>query len=425
MMRKSPLTYLYLIYFLFSLSSLYAQEKNVQFSGKIDSVVIRKNWRTRENIILQELEISQGSVVNTGQIEAAIARIWNIGNFATVAYRIDTLENGKILLSVTARDALTIMPNFSFSGNRKEYILTLGVNDNNLFGKNINLGIAGSIGTNARFGNLTVGIPRQLLYRNMTIRTGFSYGTAQNYRYSDGIIKSGIGYRYTNASVFIGNPYHTDYKYTFSPNLTLGFFNHTTDSTLLDVGVRNGGSYNADYITISVSESIGLINQVRHQRYGYLVSAGLGWGLGLNRDSPGYLTLGASAEYSKLFNRWLQFDAGLSTAYTTSDLPSLLCYLGPGQVRGILTGERSGKAILTARTAFLVTYINRDWIAVEQSFFMNAGSSTDAYPHLFKGDPACSVGTKVRLMVQMIPWLAINFYYAYVLDGRHWYSLDF
>ena len=215
----------FFIMLIISSAEIEGQDNSVADAGvKIDSISIRKNWRTRESIIMQELDIRSGDIVTAEQIENSISRIWNIGNFAKVNYRIDTLENGRIVLNVTAQDAVTIMPNFSFSGNRKEYIMTLGVNDNNLLGRNINLGLAGSFGTNVRYGNLNIGIPRQLLYRNMTLNGGFSYGASQNFRYENGVIATGVAYRYNNISVFIGNPYHTDYKYTFSPNLALSYF---------------------------------------------------------------------------------------------------------------------------------------------------------------------------------------------------------
>jgi outer membrane protein assembly factor BamA len=404
-----------------------AGEGNSQsnFSVRIDSISIRKNWRTRERIIIQELDIKSGDLVTVRQIENSISRIWNIGNFARVNYRIDTTENGTIVLNITAQDALTIMPNFSFSGNSKEYILTLGVNDNNLLGRNINLGLAGSFGTNVRYGNLNIGIPRQLLYRNMTLNGGFSYGASQNFRYENGVITSGVAYHYKNVSLFVGNPFHTDYKYTFSPNLAISYFSHKTDSSLLDPGIPNWGSYNVNYLNVSTSESVGMINRVRHQEDGYLVTAGIGYGIGLDKKSHGYFSFGVNGKYSKLLNRFLQLDAGFSTGYTTADVPSLISYLGPAQIKGILTGERSGKSIWSANASALITYINRDWFAVEQSFFLNTGNATDIYWKLFTRSPLFSAGSRIRFMIPMVPWLAINFYYAYRGNDKHWYSMDF
>jgi outer membrane protein assembly factor BamA len=415
-----------IIMLILSVDGLSGQGKNENnFSVRIDSVSIRKNWRTRESIIIQELDIRPGDVVTARQIQNSISRIWNIGNFVRVNYRIDTLQNGRIVLNVTAQDAVTIMPNFSFNGNRNEYILTLGVNDNNLFGRNINLGIAGTFGTNARYGNLNIGIPRQLLYRNMTLNGGFNYGTSRNFRYENGVITSGVAYLYNNVSLFIGNPFHTDYKYTFSPNLAISYFNHKTDSSLLDPDIQVWDSYAVNYLSISTSESVGLINHVRHQSDGYLVTAGMGYGIGLDKKSHGYFSLGVTGKYSKLLNRFLQIDADFSTGYTTVNLPSLISYLGPGQVKGILTGEKSGKSIWYANTAALITYINRNWFAVEQSFFLNAGNADNKYSNLFTTSPLVSAGSRLRFMIPMVPWLAINFYYAYRGSDRHWYSMDF
>jgi outer membrane protein assembly factor BamA len=392
---------------------------------KIDSINIRKNWRTKESIILEELEIRKGDSVSTDQLRTAISKIWNIGNFAKVNYRIDTLKDDRLLLNVNAQDAFTIVPIFSFTGNKEEYLLTLGLNDNNFMGRNINLGMAGSFGTNAKYANISIGIPRQLLYRNMTLSGSFLLGEAQNYRYEKETKVSGIAYLQKIVGFSVGNPYHTDYYYTFSPNLGISYLNQKTDSTLLEQGVASSGNYNASYIGISTSESFGMINHIRHQRDGYLLSAGIGAGIGLNHESPGYVSLGLNFTYAKLVNQVIELDAGFSTNYTSSGLPSLINYLGPGQVKGILTGERSGQSIYAANASANFTYINRDWFAVEQSFFVNIGNATDNYLKLYTANPLFSMGSRVRFIIPMIPWMSINFYYAYRGNGKHWYSMDF
>jgi hypothetical protein len=184
------------------------------------------------------------------------------------------------------------------------------------------------------------------------------------------------------------------------------------------------GDYHASYLGISVSESIGMMNQIRHQRNGYLIAAAIGTGIGLNNQSPGYLSFGLSGTYANLVNKVIELDAGFSSGYTTSELPSLINYLGPGHVKGILTGERSGKAIYAARASVNLTYINKDWFAIEQSFFFNIGNASDKYSDLYTSSPLYSAGSHVRLLVPMIPWMSIGFYYAYRGNGKHWYSLD-
>jgi outer membrane protein assembly factor BamA len=391
---------------------------------KIDSVKIQRNWRTREKIILRELEIIPGESVTIKQIETSISRIWNIGNFAKVYYRLDTLPDKRILLRITALDALTIMPNLGFKGNKKEFLATAGVSDNNFLGRNIDLDLAGSFGTNAHYFNINLGIPRQLLYRNMTLRGGFLYGEAQKYKVLDGEYVSGVAYLQRQLNLAVGNPWHTDYHYTFSPDISVGYFSHHTDSVLLDPGVKPNGDYRVDYMVVSLNESAGIINCIRHQQDGYKISVGLGYGIGLNKKSPGYLSLGISTLFYKLLNRIFQISVEYATGYTGSRLPSLIYYIGPDHVKGVLSGERSGQSFYALNTALNVTYINHDWIAVEQSIFNNIGNGTDSYLNLYKTSPLFSVGTKVRIMVPMVPWLGINIYYAYRGKKKHWYSTE-
>ncbi len=75
----------------------------------------------------------------------------------------------------------------------------------------------------------------------------------------------------------IGNPWHLDYKYRFSPDLTLRFMNDVYDSTLLsqedlDLGVHvNDATYR--FLNIQVAESIGTVDRQRHRKNGYSVLA--------------------------------------------------------------------------------------------------------------------------------------------------------
>jgi outer membrane protein assembly factor BamA len=317
------------------------------------------------------------------------------------------------------------MPVLSFFGNREEYKLNIGVFDNNMLGRNISLGLEGAFGTNAKYGNINIGIPRQLLYRNMTLGARFNYGTASVYLYDNGAKISGVGYSHTDFNLHIGNPWHDDYNYKFSPDLSLGYFNHQSDSALIEPGLIQPAAYTVNYLTISAAESIGLMNRKRHQRDGYNISAGIGSGVGLSKESPAYISAGFSGVFSKLFSRFLQIDGSLSSGYTTSGLPSLISYLGPGHVKGLLSGEKAGKSIISSAIAVRLTYINRNWFAIEQSFFINAGNAADVYWHLFNTPPLASAGSSLRLMVPMVPWLAISFHYAWMGNTDHWFSADF
>lgn len=390
----------------------------------IDSIKISKNWRTKDMIILNELGFDQGKEINQNTLDKGITRIWNIGNFSDVKYMIDTLEGDRILLNITAKDAITIVPILSFSGNQEDFRYTLGVSDNNFLGKNLKIGLVGSYGSNVTDFGINFTIPRQLLYKNMALHTKVVYGHNEQYRYDGGVKTTGVGYEKKVFSMSISNPWHEDFKYTFSPNFGLTYFQHSTDSIYNQPEIKDG-NYTINYLSAYLSESIGYMKRKRHQKDGYLIIGSVGSGIGLDSSSPHYISLGLTAIYNKLFNQIIQFSAKFSTAYTSSDVPSLLFYKGNQNVKGSLYGEISGKAFYTAYIAGHFTYLNRNWIALEQSLFVNWGNGKDTYKDIYTTTPIASVGSGLSIMVPMIPWLYIRFFYTLTNGQNDGFSIEF
>ncbi len=391
---------------------------------RIDSITLERNWRTRDKVILRELGFKEGDVIEKGLIDTAIHKIWNIGNFATVDYRLDTGIHNENILQITARDAFTIIPIFSPQGSGQDFNLDLGLMDGNFLGRNIKLMLKGKIGTNANSLNLDLFIPRQLLYRNMTLQGGVFIGDANYYRYEEDVKVSGIAYLNREAYLLIGNPFHEDYRYTFSPNLGLRFFQHRTDSTLLDPGIATT-DYLARYLNIEVDESVGTINYKRHQKDGFTVNFHGVYGLGLNTASEGYFRTELKGEYNRLFNKTFQLSTKFETGYCSSDLPSLLYYKGAGDVKGILTGMISGKSFYTGYLGLHMTWVNIDWFALEHSVYMNVGNGADRYGNLFSVKPLYAVGTGLRFMIPMVPWLFMQFNFSYSPSGNNWFFMEF
>jgi outer membrane protein assembly factor BamA len=391
---------------------------------RIDSIVILKNWRSRDAIIREELGFWQGDLVRKSAIDTAIIRLWNVGNFAKVRYELDTFQQGKNLLKIIAQDALTIVPILSFSGNRKDWSLSLGVSDNNFLGRNIELDVSGTMGTNLNNFKLGVTIPRQLLYKNMSVSGNVSYGQGTNYRFENREKTSVVAYSIEQISGGISNPWHEDFKYRFSPNFGWSLFRHKTDTTLAHGEVAFPDQYKIQYLALSVGESVGYVQRKRHQKNGFETSIGIGAGIGLDKDSPAYFSVNYGLRYYKLFNRMLQLSALYSTGFTSSDIPSLLYYLGANNVKGILTGEISGKAYYTGYLGMHLTYVNRDWFALEQSFYVNWGNGKDTYLDLYKTEPLYGVGTGFYMNIPMIPWLGIRFYFTYSGQNSNWFRLE-
>lgn len=391
---------------------------------KIDSIRIEKNWRTKKAIIQDELGIKVGDSINQGSLDTMMMRLWNIGNFAKVGYELDTLSSNSYLLKVMAKDALTIVPILSFSGNKQDWSLSAGMTDNNFLGRNIRLNVQGTIGTNAKNFNLGITVPRQLMYKNMSVSGNVLYGQGNNYRIENGEKISGVAYTNKQLSGGISNPWHEDFNYKFSPNLGWSVFQHNADSSLVESEAPLAGNYKVNYLSLSVGESVGYIRRMRHQKNGFQASLGIGAGIGLDKNSPFYYSIGAGVDYHKLFNKVVQFSAEYSTGYTSSKIPSLLFYKGASAVKGILTGEISGQSYYAAYVGWHFTYINRDWFAMEQSVYLNWGSGNDNYLDLYKSAPLYGIGTGFYFNIPMIPWLGFRMYFTYSGTNSNWFRFE-
>jgi outer membrane protein assembly factor BamA len=412
------LTVLFLLYGKCLHAQQFPKGKEIVF----DSIRIEKNWMTKDKIILRELEFQKGEPVSEKQMETSVAKIWNIGNLVDVNYRIDTIAGDSLLLTIVAKDAFTIVPNVSFSGNKEDYVFNIGVSDGNFLGRNISLAINGNFATYRKSYSFSLGIPRQMLYRNMTLGFSASSGQSQNYRYEGREQVSGIAYNARHISGYIGNPFHEDYRYVFSPNLGVTYFKHETDSSLMVENVEVSGDYNAEYLAVGLSESVGIVNRKRHQEDGSMAYISYGIGIGLNSESPEYYSVGGGAQIHKLFNKVIQFSTTFQTSYTSSDLPSLMYYRGASDVLGIRTGEISGKSFYAAYVGGHFTYINRKWFALEHRIYANWGNGKDKYIDLYRTDPIFGVGTGLKFMIPTIPWMGITISYSYTgKDGNAWH----
>ncbi len=403
---------------------LTAQDLDRQVSFQIDSIVIKNNWRTRDAIIRNELGFHAGDLITLGSLDTMVMRIWNIGNFAKVEFKIDSTANGAKVLYIHAKDAFTIVPILGFSGNSKDWRLSLGMSDSNFLGRNIDFGISGTMGTTGNSFSTHFTIPRQLLYKNMSIHGGLSFGKGAYQRYVDREPVSEVAF--TNKQIYgsISNPWNEDFKYRFSPDVGFSLFQHQADSSFSDSDIPFAGNYTINYFTTGISESVGYIKRMRHQSDGYGASLGIGIGIGLDRNSPLYYSVGGGAEYHHLFNKVVQITSQFSTGYTSATIPSLLVYKGANDVKGILTGEISGQSYYTTYVGLHLTYINRDWFAMEQSFYVNWGNGRDVWSELFVTTPVYGVGSGIYCNIPMVPWLAFRVFFTYSGKNSNWFNLD-
>lgn len=408
----------------FAASNGFSQETDSISTWIIDSVQIHKNWRTRDKIILRELQFNVGDKVNQETIDKSISQIWNIGSFAQINYSIDSISETSYMLNINAKDAFNLVPYVTIGGNKDDKNLSMGFSDNNFLGRNIDLDLRGNIGTYNSTYSGSISIPRQLLYKNMTLSFGLSSGTGNSYRYDGDEQVSAVAYRTKQFSLGIGNPWHTDYEYTFSPNFSLSLFQHKTDTSLIDTDVPLVDDYKVNYLALSIGESIGLINRIRHQKDGYAISAGYGIGIGLDKNSPVYHSFGFGASYYKTLNRVVELSATYSTGYTTSTTPSLIHYMSSGDVKGIINGQESGQGHYNVKLKSSFTYLYYNWFALEHSVYTNIGMADDKYFNNYSKKPRASLGTEIRIWTPMIPWLSASVHFTYLKGNDNWLHLD-
>lgn len=394
----------------------------------IDSISIKKNWRTRDRIILEELEFKAGDKVSFLTIETSMDKVWNTGNFATVRYNIDTLEDGRHLLLLTARDVFSIYPILSIQGNRQDYNIGLGMIDENFLGRNIRLSFRAGLSSTGNDWDLKVVLPRQLLYKNMVLEFGSRIGDSKYSRIEDReeiyITAFDLFEVYGN----IGNPWHQDYQYKFTPDLGWKYFKHSSNQSLLDsteMVLPHPEDYTYQGLLLSLSESIGTVNKKRHRKDGYKASITTGFGIGLDAESPYFQTVGLGLEYHKTINNILQFSSKFSSAYTTSDISSLQYYRGAGNIKGYRTGEIYGKSYYSVYLGLHMTYFSFNWLALEHSVYMNWGNGADKYFDLFRTKQLASVGTAVRFMIPMVPFIYAQFSFTYSGPGSNWFDFQF
>ncbi|WP_167616146.1 POTRA domain-containing protein [Maribellus sediminis] len=416
-MRK---LFLHILLLLVAINIL-AQETN---EWKIDSIKITKNWRTRDHIILRELQFNPGEIIDKECLDRSISQVWNIGNFSDVDYSIDSISPGSYLFHLTAKDAFNLVPYVTLNGNSDEKNLSLGFSDKNFLGRNINLAIIGNVGTYSSNYSAQINIPRQLLYKNMTLSFHISNGSGNSFRYQNDQKASAVAYHSRQISGNIGNPWHTDYKYTFSPNFGWNLFQHKTDTSLLNTEVPFVDDYTINYLALSIGESIGLINRIRHQLDGYSVSGTYGIGIGLDANSPIYHSFGFGASYFKTLNKVVELSAGFSTGYSTSTIPSLLHYVNSNEIKGIVNGQESGQGHYNARLRGSFTYLYYNWFALEHFIYTNWGMADDHYFEIYKLKPRISFGTGFKFWTPTVPWLTASIHFTYLKGNSNWFQLD-
>lgn len=407
-------------------------------SIKIDRIEINRNWMSWDRIILSELLFEEGDYVTYGAIDTSMNKVWNIGNFANVEYSIEESPDGNVM-KIEALDALQIFPVISIDhSSENDYAYRLGMSDGNFLGSNSKLKIVWDKRPTGATWDFSFQLPRQLMYKNMTMAFGSRTGLDTKIFYDRVItdingkneaeyVARMIGpYHKIDIYTAIGNPWHLDYKYRFSPDLTLRYMSDVYDSTLLsqedlDLGVTvDNGTYR--FFNVGVSESLGTVDRKRHRKNGYFIGASYGLFAGL-QGNRSHHEFNLAGEYHKILTPIIQLSTKLRTGYTTAN-DQYRFIKGSGDVLGLRTGEIYGKTFYSAYAGAHFTWLNRKWLSLENAYFLNWGNGADTYADLLGNQQKFSVGTFLEVVVPVVPWIMFRVTFMYAGPGSEWFKFN-
>jgi hypothetical protein len=388
---------------------------------RADTVILERNWRTHDRIILAELEFAMGDTVTPENLSLSLKKIWNLQNFASVAYRWDSLPGGRYALILTTRDAVTVRPIFGGRiGPEYNPTVKLGIADRNFLGRNIGIELRGQIsGVDPLFGEVKVTIPRQLLWKNMSIGTGAR---------SEQVLYSHL----TANQIFVSvvNPFHEDYRYTFSPDVETGFLQHksvplSAHDIIEGADPDNWPLYSHSFWYLRITESVGTITHRRHQEEGYNITGMAGAGFGLNPETRSYFEGSIRAEFHKLISPRLQFSARWEGHYSSSAYEPLWTRFSTGDIRGTYYGALTGPLMHLASTGLYYTWLNWDYLAIEQSVFVQYASAMKSIGDWSSVKRHYAIGTGFQFTMPMYPAASVLISFSYSpTPWSSWFYLE-
>jgi outer membrane protein assembly factor BamA len=407
-------------------------------SVRIDRIEISRNWMTWDRIIKNELLFEEGDYVRYGEIDTSMNKVWNIGNFADVSYTIEETAEGNVM-KIEALDALQIYPVLTVDhSSENDYNYRIGVGDENFLGSNSELKIVWDKKPTGATWDFRFKMPRQLMYMNMTAEIGTKVGLDTRVFY-DRIITEVDGkkeaeyqtrmiapYHKLDIYTIIGNPWHLDYRYRFSPDLSLRYMQDEYDSTLLSQEDLELGVHPEDdtyrFFNITVSESIGTVDKQRHRKNGYTAGVSYDYFIGL-KGTRSHHAVNVNGEFHRTLTPLIQISTWLKTGITNAN-DQYRFIKGSSDVLGLRWGEIYGRTYYSAYAGTHFTWLNTKWLSLENAYFLNWGNGADSYSDLFREKQKFSVGTSLEIRIPVVSWINFRFTFMYAGPGSEWFKFN-
>lgn len=130
----------------------YSNEKGIVTfeigEGKISKIILKGNNKTKDYVILREMETKAGTVLNAKKIQKDLQRIFNLGYFSDIKADISSGEKpGEINLTIEVVEQLTGQANGGLAYSTRDGLsLVLGIRESNLLGTGRKLGLTLNVG---------------------------------------------------------------------------------------------------------------------------------------------------------------------------------------------------------------------------------------------------------------------------------------
>ena len=158
--------------------------------GIISSIVVEGNTVTSKDVILNEFSLSSGDLFNIRKADKGLDNIYSTKLFRQVSLFVEKEDGGnKVVLRVVEQPYLRALLNIR-SDRERTTRGKLELRHENLLGLGINTSVSGVLGDRDKIGHFRYRAPR-IFNTILTNGIELTYGTRDNYLYTDASIRNG------------------------------------------------------------------------------------------------------------------------------------------------------------------------------------------------------------------------------------------
>jgi len=246
--------------------------------GKIASIEVKGNQKTKDYVILREMKLKVGDILNVDVLQKDLQRIYNLGYFSDLNVSLKNAETpGDIILIVNVIEQPTGQLSGSLTYSTTEgFSIAFGLSDSNLMGTGRKLGLSLNLGLSLSTEGLSLNYTEPYLANtNTTLNSSLVWKKGS---YTETINEETVGYNEdiksfdVNLNKLVGENLYgivgisfNNFQYQPQEGYTLPGFISSGTSNSITLGVSKDtrdiifSPQNGDYHTVSVEEGGGIL----------------------------------------------------------------------------------------------------------------------------------------------------------------------